>query len=369
MDLGEAHRAALTQRRRSDRTMPPTPHVSALMAVRDGEVTVRSALASVLAWGDSLGEVVVVDDGSKDATPEILCTMARAEPRIRVIRQEPEGLVAALNAGLSACRAPFVARMDADDLASPDRLALQLPLLEADPRLALVDGRVALFRDEGEVPEGMRLHATWINGIIEPEDFERRFSIESPVIHPAATFRRRAVLEAGGYREQASGPGLPEGPVPEDYDLWLRLHARGWRFRKVDRVLVHMRDRPQRLTRTHPAYSREAFRRARMIWLSTTALERPRRVLVWGAGKEGRPWIRWLQQQGHVLPAVVDIDPRKIGSTRRGVPIVPPQALPGLDADLCLVAVAARGARPLIREAVAALRPEWREGRELLFLR
>ena len=350
-------------------SMPQPARVSALMAVRDGSSGIDAALASVLAWGDHLLEAVVVDDGSRDDTPARLAAWQAKDPRVRVLGRPARGLVPALNEGLEACRGCWVARMDADDLASPHRLTIQAPLLEADPSLVLVDGQVRFFRDHGEVPEGMRLHQDWINAVIEPEDFDRAFSVESPVVHPAATYRREAVLAVGGYRGVAQCPGLPEGPIPEDYDLWLRLHGRGGRFRKAPEVLVQMRDRPQRLTRTHPAYSREAFRRARALWLASTHLSRPRRLVVWGAGKEARPWIRWLLAQGHSLVGVVDIDPRKIGSTRHGVPIVDPQALVGMDVDLCLVAVAARGARPLIREALARSRPDWREGEGLLFLR
>ncbi len=349
--------------------MPHLPLVSALMAVRDGASTVAAAAHTVLAWGDGLLELVVVDDGSRDGTPGVLEDLARADPRVRVLTTGPRGLVPALNTGLAACRGPYVARMDADDLASPERLECQIPLLEADGRLVLVDGQVEFFRDHGAVPEGMRLHQAWINTVVQAGDFERAFSVESPVVHPAATFRREAVLAVGGYRACAEGSGVPAGPVPEDYDLWLRLQAAGWRFRKVDRTLVRMRDRPERLTRTHPAYSREAFRRARMLWLAETALSRPRRVVVWGAGKEGRPWIRWLLGAGHHLVAVVDIDPRKIGSVRQGVPIIAPEALVDVQAELCLVAVAARGARPLIRRAIGDLRPDWREGVEVFYLR
>ena len=242
-------------------------------------------------------------------------------------------------------------------------------MLEAEPNLVLVDGMVELFRDVGEVPEGMRLYQAWINGVVAPGDFDRAMLVESPIVHPAATFRTSVVRALGGYREEAQGPGVEPGPVPEDYDLWLRLHAAGWRFRKVPEVLVRMRDAPQRQTRTHPRYDRRAFRRARMIHLARTLLAERRSLVVWGAGKEGRPWIRWLLGQGHQVVAVIDIDPRKIGSVRQGIPIVPPEALAGLAADHCLVCVGARDARPLIRAAIRRSRPSWREGRELLFLR
>jgi len=86
-------------------------------------------------------------------------------------------------------------------------------------------------------------------------------------------------------------------------------------------------------------------------------------VVLWGAGRQGRPWLRWLLEQGHTVPAIIDIDPRKIGNVRQGdSPIVPPEALTTVQADRMLVAVGARGARAKIRAAVHRLRPDWPEG-------
>ncbi len=339
------------------------PLVSALIPVRDAASTLDQAVGSVLAWPERELEVLLVDDGSRDDSLARLRSWERRDDRVRVLALQRRGLVPTLNAGLEACRGRYVARMDADDLAAPRRLEEQVSLLEQDPLLAVVDGQVRYFRDEDEpVARGMWLHQEWINGIRTPADFRREILVESPVVHPAATFRLGAVTAVGGYRATAAVPGLAGGPVPEDYDLWLRLDAVGWRLCKLNRVLVRMRDRPGRLTRTHPAYARSAFRRARMVWLASTQLAWPRRLVVWGAGKGGRPWIRWLLATGHSVVAVVDIDPRKIGSVRQGVPIVAPEDLPALSAELCLVAVAARGAREQIRRLLAQLRPDWIEG-------
>jgi glycosyltransferase involved in cell wall biosynthesis len=343
--------------------------VSVLLPFRDAATTLDAAVGSVLAWEEDL-ELLLLDDGSEDEGPTAARVWAARDGRARVVALPRRGLVPTLNAGLAAARGRYVARMDADDVAARHRLARQIPLLESDPGLAAVDGQVTLFRDDDQpVPEGMRRHAAWINAVLAPEDFARAWSVESPVVHPAVTFRRDAVRAVGGYRESAGSQTVAFGPVPEDYDLWLRLATAGWRFRKVPEVLVRMRDRPARLTRTHPAYAREAFRRARMLWLERTALADRRRVVLWGAGKEGRPWLRWLLRGGHEVPAVIDVDPGKIGSRRQGVPVLAPNALPGLVADLGLVAVAARGARDLIRAALATLRPDWREGRDWWALR
>jgi len=330
---------------------------SFLIPVFNAEDTVGAALASVLRQSVSDFEVVVVDDGSTDGSVRI--ASSTGDPRVRVVEAPHRGIVGALNRGLEACQGAFVARMDADDLAISHRLQEQLPMLRHDPSLAVVDGRVAFFRDHEDVPKGMDLYAQWVNSVVSPEDFDRMFLVESPVVHPAATFRRQAVLDAGGYRD---------GPFPEDYDLWLRLHSAGWQFRKAPSVLVHMRDRPERLTRTHPRYGRAAFRRPRQEWLIKGPLRAPANVVVWGAGRGGRPWSRWVVDHGHTLVAVVDVAPKKIGRTRAGAPIVAPEALPDLDAEVMIVAVGARGARMIIRADVRRLCPSWNEGRDWWFV-
>jgi len=322
-----------------------SPRVSFLLPFRDEERTLAEALASLSAQTVSDWEAVLVDDGSRDDSPRLAETLAARDPRFRVLHLPGLGLPGALNAGLALCRAPLVARMDADDRASPRRLELQLARLGAEPSLTVLDGGVRFFRDEGEPEGGMRAYEAWINGVQSPGDFDRELLVESPVVHPAVTFARDAVRALGGYRA---------GPFPEDYDLWARLHLAGARFAKIPEVLVWMRDRPGRLTRTHPSYGAEAFRRVRQLWLSAR-LPPGARVAVWGAGRSGKPWLRWLKEQGYRVPFAIDIAPRRLGSTRQGVPVLPPETLATRRAeiDLLLVAVGARGARDEIRAALA----------------
>ncbi|MDP2292814.1 MAG: glycosyltransferase [Actinomycetota bacterium] len=201
-----------------------TPHTSAssvlvsfVLPVHNGAEHVAAAIDSVLAQGDTeielvVIEVVVVDDGSTDGTAEVLARYAH-DPRVRVVRHEVNlGLVAALNRGLRESRGELVARLDADDLALPGRLAAHLAAMAANPALvlhatayerALPSGEV-LRRPVPPMTHGALAMAAWAG---------------NQLCHSAVMFRRQVAIDVGGYREEWF-------PV-EDFDLWLRLMAVG----------------------------------------------------------------------------------------------------------------------------------------------
>ncbi len=291
---------------------------------------------------------MAVDDGSTDATAQVLADYAAHEPRLRPLRIPHGGIIPALNAGLAVCTAPYVARMDADDFSEPERLARQVAFLDAHPEIDVLSCRVRGFPPE-QVRQGFAVYLDWLNALLTDEDIRREMFVESPLPHPSVTFRRSTVLQAGGYEEHG---------WPEDYDLWLRLYLGGCRFAKLPETLLAWREHPLRLTRTDSRYSLENFLRAKAHYLAHGPLQGREAVIVWGAGMAGRRLGKQLQRQGVPLVAFIDIDPRKIGRTRRGLPILPPEDLPAWWSryrhPALLAAVGARGARPLIRQQLAA---------------
>ena len=321
-----------------------------LIPVHNGGSWLAEAVASAYAECGPSDEVVVVDDGSTDSAVAQLQSRAR----LRVIHKSRSGLVAALEAGRAACLGTYIARLDADDRALPGRLACQLTALERDQTLAAVGGKARLFTDEGKVPEGMAKYVAWVNGL---EDPHRELLVESPMLHPAVTFRASAVEAIGGYLT---------GDMPEDYDLWLRLVLAGYRIDNVSETVVEIRDHHERLTRTDSRYRQVAFDRCRRNFLKDRVLPHPTRVVRWAGRRGGRPWLRWLQQQGHALPAVIDITQSTV---RAEVPVMPPAALQHLAFDRLLVSVGTRGAREDIRADISRLRPELIEGQDWWALR
>lgn len=326
------------------------------MPCYNAAATLDEAIESVLAQSFAALELVAVDDGSKDDSFNVLQAWAERDRRMRPLRIDHGGIIEALNAGLANCRGRLIGRMDADDRCHPERIAEQVRWLDDHPDIGVAGCLVEAF-PAGAVSNGFQIYLDWLNSLLTPDDIAREIYIESPLVHPSVLMRRESLQTAGGYQDRG---------WPEDYDLWLRMHAAGIQFSKVPRVLLSWREHPQRLTRTDSRYSVENFLRAKAHYLCRGPLAAREAVVLWGAGQMGRRLAKHLQREGANLVAFVDIDPKKIGRRKRGVPIIAVEQLPELLAGIAswtvLAAVGSRGARQLIREQLE--RMGYREGED-----
>ncbi len=316
--------------------------VSVVLPVRDAEATVGEALRSLAAQTHRRLEIVVVDDGSRDGTGRIVREWARRDARIRLAGMGRRGLVPALQRGLAEARGGYIARMDADDIAHPERLAAQLRLLEVSPGLAGCGAQVRRVPTAAVTPRGAE-YIAWLNAMTDWETVAANLFVECPLAHPTFLFRASVLADAGGYRDRG---------WPEDYDLLLRLWRRGHRFVAVPRQLLDWRDRGDRLSRAHPAYSLKAFRACRVHHLRRSLLRGRTGVAVWGAGPTGKRLAQEFQRQGIRVAAFVEVDPRKIGQTIHGAPVVAAKDAARTGRGALHVGAVARGAgREAVREA------------------
>lgn len=319
------------------------------MPCRNAAETVDDAVQSVLSQDLEDLELIAVDDGSEDQTGAQLTRWSQLDPRVVVLKSPGSGIIPALNLGIQEARAPLVGRMDADDIARPDRLAKQAAWLEDHPDAALVGCLVEAFPKE-LVRAGFRAYVSWLNSLITPEDIAREIFVESPLAHPSVVMRSEWLDRVNGYLDFG---------WPEDYDLWLRMHVAGATFGKVPERLLLWREDPQRATRTDSRYSVENFLRAKARYLMIGPLKDREDVIVWGAGQMGRRLSKHLLKEGVQLLAFIDIDPKKIGREKRGRPIIAPEDLMPLwrqaKRPAIIVAVGSRGARQLIRAQLRAM--------------
>lgn len=329
--------------------MRPQARVSVVLPAHNEEQHLEQAIESILRQSDTNFEMIVVDDGSTDGSPEILARLARGDSRIRAFRQPHGGIVGALNRGLAEASGALIARMDADDVADPERLRLQAEFLDRHPDVGLVASRVEYLGDRRR-NRGLALFVDWTNSLVEPADIWRYRFVETPFIHPSVMFRRELVERFGGYGD---------GSYPEDYELWLRWLERGVKMAKLPETLLYWRERPERLTRTDPRYGVDAFYRTKAPflyrWLKRNNTYHPD-VIVWGSGRTSRQRLRYLTGLGVKVSAFIDIDPRKIGYKIGGAPVLHPDDLPAPGKCFVLSWVGSRGARAEIEEKLAAKR-------------
>lgn len=199
------------------------------MPVRNGAAFLKAAIESIIQQTFVDFEFIIIDDGSTDATPEILNEFAKIDSRILVMTRPPDGMRAALNLGLSLSNAAIVARMDADDIALPDRFALQVDFLRRFPEVLAVGGQTWAIDEDGDVM--FAIHCPTETNEIE-QCLLRGRNCQS---HPAMMLRKSAVFNVGGYQD--------EYPT-DDYGLWLRMLELG-PITNLPQYLLQYRLHPQ----------------------------------------------------------------------------------------------------------------------------
>ena len=219
------------------------------MPVRNGGRYLDAAIRSIRNQTMADFEFIIVDDGSTDDTAAVIAGHAAEDARLRLVPLAGSGIIDALNTSLEAARAPLIARMDADDLAAPERFAVQFGALQTDPGLVLL-GSAATIIDGNDRDLGSLAVET---------DGERLLSAlrkTNPILHPTVMMRTSAVRAVGGYR--------PAFRYAEDYELWIRLTEHG-RVRNLPMTLMRLRRHQRQTSQVHRLEQRATAALTRLV--------------------------------------------------------------------------------------------------------
>ena len=305
------------------------------MPVHNGGTYLHEAVCSIVNQTFTNFELIIIDDHSTD---DSIYKLKIEDRRIKYTVNPGRGIVSALNAGINQARMPFIARMDADDIALPQRFEQQLDYLSLNPQVQICSARVEVFRNQGQPGGGYQHYQHWINSLVDPDKIATNIFVESPVPHPTVLMRKHDLLSLGGYRDLG---------WPEDYDLWLRAHLNGYRFGKPQEVLLRWRDHEPRLSRNSPCYGKKAFFKAKAFYL--TQLYGHRHFRIWGSGPTGALLHDEIINNSGIVTDFIDVAPRRIGNRKRNKPISDAFQIEKT-AEMILVAVSARGAREDIKQ-------------------
>jgi len=189
------------------------PLVSVLMCVFNAEDYLDEAIESILQQTFSDFEFIILDDGSKDNSLKIIQKYAARNYRIQVISRENRGIIPSRNELLAASQGEYVAVMDADDIALPNRFNLQVQYLRSHPEVLGVGGNYHVIDSKGRFLTTFTLPET-------NDEIQKMMLVgHTAILHPTSMFRSNSIKEIGGYD--------PEYHLVEDLDLWLRLGEKG----------------------------------------------------------------------------------------------------------------------------------------------
>lgn len=224
--------------------------VSIITSAQNEEKYLEATIINVLRQTMDRWEWVIVDDGSTDGTWGILSHWAEKDKRLSPLRNDrKDGLSRSLNKAIEVSRGRYIARMDADDLCRPDRLARQSLFLDLNPQVGVVGSFNHVVDEKGRVLETWRFQQT-------PEEIYYTLHFQNCLCHSSVMLRRDLLEEIGAYREDLT--------AAQDYDLWLRA-SRKTALYKIPEALVSWRLRREGVS---VARQEEQSRAAKEIALS-----------------------------------------------------------------------------------------------------
>lgn len=211
------------------------PLISVVMPVWNGEKYLREAINSILGQTFAGFELIVIDDGSDDSTPDILRSFD--DPRLKILRRQRGGIVVALNLGIEQAQAEWIARQDADDVSAPDRLESQWRAVNRNPNAVLCHTDFDFISEKRPAPPRARFPSSHALVAL-------KLCFLCPIVHSSVMFRKSVFSKVGGYR--------PEERHAEDYSLWTRMIEEG-EFIGIPKQLVKLRIHQESVSRQNEA--------------------------------------------------------------------------------------------------------------------
>lgn len=213
-----------------------TPLLSVIMPCRNSSAFLSEAIESILNQSFSDFELIIIDNGSTDLTPEIIKSFSSRDCRVIALTEERTGVSYALNSGIRVARADLLVRMDSDDVMLPNRLQVQYEFMKTHAKIGVLGGMVLPRLEDG------RFERTNSSVMAKPRgdrDLKLHLCFRNPFFHPTVIMRKEVALQGGGYRHVKS----------EDYDLWVRLAIQGVCFENLNIPLIYYRLHANQVTR------------------------------------------------------------------------------------------------------------------------
>ena len=278
------------------------PLVSILVPFKNTECYLKDCLDSIVKQTYTNWELLIVDDGSTDASPKIVQNYADKDTRIHLIRNNGSGIIEALRTGYKQAKGTFVTRMDSDDVMALNKLERmqQSLVIHGEGHLAL--GHVRYFSEAG-IGNGYKRYETWLNSLTSKgRNFEEIYK-ECVIPSPCWMVYKSDFDRCGGFTSNT---------YPEDYDLAFRFYKQKLKCVPSSEVLHHWRDYAIRTSRVNVHYAENSFLELKVNYFLELSHDKEKTIIIWGAGAKGKKVAQLLIEQKKPFEWVCD-NPKKIG--------------------------------------------------------
>ena len=288
------------------------PHVSIITPYKNAEATIAETAASIFAQTHTDWEWILINDHSNQDELIVLENFLN-DPRIRVFKNEGNGIVDALVTGEKHIQGTFVTRMDADDVMPSDKLASFVEVLNNSSQ-QIVTGMVTYFSDSGLVSDGYRNYEKWLNDRVLEQDFYKHIYRECPVASANWCMRTTDHFASGGFQNLR---------YPEDYDLVFRWKKAGLQIKGLEKLTHLWREHPMRTSRNSAHYAQESFFRLK---IAEFVANEQKPIVLLGTGQKGRLTAKLLIERG-ISFLWISHEPEKFPSGIYSVPIYGTEAI------------------------------------------
>lgn len=278
------------------------PLVSIIMPVRNADPYLQDCLDSIFNQSYSNFELIVINDHSSDKSMEILLENKSRFNQVKILENEGEGIIEALNTGYEHINGEFVTRMDADDLMPSKKLELLLRALQNAGSNHVATGLVKYFK-EGDLGDGYQKYEVWLNDLTKrAANFQDRYK-ECVIPSPSWMTSKEDFDRIGGFKTSR---------YPEDYDLAFRMFQGNLKVAGVNELCHLWRDHDRRASRNDSNYANNNFLDLKLHYFLLLDYKTSFDLVLWGAGKKGKFLAQRLVQEGIPFKWICD-NPKKIG--------------------------------------------------------
>jgi len=317
------------------------PLISILLPVKNAANYLHSCLDSILDQSEQNWELIAIEDHSDDHSWDILTHYAQLDQRIKVFKNEGQGIIAGLRKAYKNSQGHLISRMDADDLMSPQKLeALKTLLIKRGPG-HVVTAFVEYFSD-GILGEGYLKYQNWLNGLTANASNFSDIYKECVIPSPCWMVYREDLDQCNAFNSNL---------YPEDYDLSFRFYKNKLLVLSVPKVLHLWRDHPTRTSRNDPNYSDVHFFDLKVKYFLELDYDQKQTLVLWGAGKKGKHLAKILIQKNIPFRWITD-NAKKIGKDIYGILLESSAILEQQHTFQIIIAIAASDAELQIQQTL-----------------